>query len=126
MRDFYGFPFDRGFESRPGTIGDVSTYIALVFATGPSPYMKFSSNTDLVGAAWPVWGAILGAIVISMLIGAFTERVIIRPIKQTLWLRSEQRWACICSWVHLCVNNGVGGRCSSVPLSHKRLMIAGT
>ena len=57
-----------------------STYIALVLATGPSPYMKFSANTDLIGAAWPVWAAILGAIVISMVLGAFTERVIVRPI----------------------------------------------
>ena len=63
-----------------GQLAMFSTYIALVLATGPSPYMKFSSNTDLVGAAWPVWAAILGAIAISMVIGAFTERVIIRPI----------------------------------------------
>ena len=60
-----------------GQLAMFSTYIALVLATGPSPYMKFSSNTDLVGAAWPVWAAILGAIAISMVIGAFTERVII-------------------------------------------------
>jgi len=34
----------------------------------------------VLGAAWPIWAAILGAVVISMVIGAFTERVIIRPI----------------------------------------------
>ena len=63
-----------------GQLAMFSTYVALVLATGPSPYMKFSSNTDLIGAAWPVWAAILGAVAISMVIGAFTERVIIRPI----------------------------------------------
>ena len=63
-----------------GQLAMFSTYIALVLATGPSPYMKFSANTDLIGAAWPVWAAILGAIVISMVLGAFTERVIVRPI----------------------------------------------
>ena len=40
-----------------GQLAMFSTYIALVLATGPSPYMKFSANTDLIGAAWPVWAA---------------------------------------------------------------------
>ena len=102
-----------------------STYIALVFATGPSPYMKFSSNTDLVGAAASV-GRILGAIVISMLIGAFTERVIIRPIR-------ADPVAAVGATLGLYLLLGAfvrkqwGGRTMSlVPLSHKRLMIAGT
>ena len=70
--------------------------------------MKFSSNTDLVGAAWPVWGAILGAIVISMVIGAFTERVIIRPISAGPCScgRGDARF--VSALGYLCVSNGGG------------------
>jgi branched-chain amino acid transport system permease protein len=63
-----------------GQLAMFSTYIALVLATGPSPFVKFTSGTDILGAPLPLWAAIAGAVLISMLLGALLEKVVIRPL----------------------------------------------
>lgn len=63
-----------------GQLAMFSTYIALVLSTGPSPFVKFTSGTDIFGAPLPLWAAIAGAVLISMLLGALLEKVVIRPL----------------------------------------------
>lgn len=72
-----------------GQLAMFSTYIAVLFATtigpGAVPHlpqrpMAFSNWVDDFGTPWPIWASILGAIVVSMVVGAAIERFLIRPL----------------------------------------------
>ena len=63
-----------------GQIATLSVYIALLFASTPGPQLAFSNWVGDFGTPWPIWAAILIAIIISMAVGAGIERFVIRPL----------------------------------------------
>lgn len=63
-----------------GQMAMFSTYIAVVFASVPGPGVEFSGWVDDFGTPWPIWLAILAAVLLSAGMGALIERVVIRPL----------------------------------------------
>ncbi|MDG2113745.1 MAG: branched-chain amino acid ABC transporter permease [Actinomycetota bacterium] len=63
-----------------GQMAMFSTYVAVVFASAPGPAVEFSGLVDDFGTPWPVWLAIVAAVVVSAAMGALIERVVIRPL----------------------------------------------
>ena len=63
-----------------GQMAMLSTYIAVVFASISGPSVAFSGIVDDFGTPWPPAFAILAAVILSALLGAGVERVVIRPL----------------------------------------------
>ncbi|MFT7647331.1 MAG: branched-chain amino acid transport system permease protein [Candidatus Poriferisodalaceae bacterium] len=63
-----------------GQMATLSAYIAFLFASDPGPQTSFTNWVDDFGTPWPVWAAILVAVIISALLGALLERTVIRPL----------------------------------------------
>jgi len=74
-----------------GQMATVSAYIAYLFASEPGPQTSFTNWVDDFGTPWPPWAAILVAVIISTFIGAGLERVVIRPLEQTIRYRPSGR-----------------------------------
>ena len=63
-----------------GQMALFSTYVAVLFASEPSPRLAFTSWVDDFGTPWPIWASIVAAMIVSFIAGALIERVVIRPL----------------------------------------------
>lgn len=66
-----------------GQMAMFSTYLAMLFVSEPGPAVAFSGWVDDFGTPWPLWAAMIVAVVISAGMGAVVERLIIRPLDPT-------------------------------------------
>ena len=64
-----------------GKLAMLSAYIAVVFAAGPDPRVAFSGWLEPFATPWPIWAAVVGAVVVSAAIGALLEWGVIRPMR---------------------------------------------
>lgn len=66
-----------------GEMATLSAYVAMFFLTPGSKRFAGSTFVDSIipGIPWPTPLAILGAVFVGMLMGAMTERVLIRPLE---------------------------------------------
>lgn len=64
-----------------GKLAMLSAYIAVVFAAGSDPGVAFSGWLTPFATPWPVWAAVVGAVVVSAAIGALLEVSVIRPMR---------------------------------------------
>lgn len=66
--------------------GEMATFcgfVAFVLFSGPTPRLKGGGVAGWVpGVPWPVWLAIVGAVVFGMFAGAMVERTLIRPFER--------------------------------------------
>ena len=64
-----------------GQMAMLSAYIAVVFASGADPGVAFSGWLAPLATPWPIWAAVIGAVVISAVLGALLEYAVIRPMR---------------------------------------------
>ena len=64
-----------------GQMAMLSAYIAVVFAAGADPGVAFSGWLAPFATPWPIWAAVIGAVVISAVLGALLELIVIRPMR---------------------------------------------
>ncbi len=65
-----------------GELAMLSTYVALVLVTPATPALAGTGlAADLLGTPWPVPLAILGAVAVSLVVGAALERTLVRPVE---------------------------------------------
>ncbi len=63
-----------------GQMAMLSAYIAVIFASGADPGVAFSGWLTPFATPWPIWASIVGAVVISAVLGALLEYTVIRPM----------------------------------------------